>query len=44
MVIILVIMEVKKLKVLGVCHKYPNLKRYVLWALHLLEEMPLIFS
>ena len=44
MVIILVIMEIKKLKVLGVCHKYLNLKRYVLWALHLLEDMPLIFS
>jgi hypothetical protein len=37
-------METKKLKVLGVCHKYPNLKRYILWALYLLEDMPQLFG
>lgn len=26
-------------KVLGVCRKYPKLKRYIVWALHLLEDM-----
>ena len=34
----------KKVKVLGVCYKNQNLKRYILWALKLLEDMPLIFE
>lgn len=28
-------------KILGVCKKYPKLKCYILWALHLLEDMGL---
>jgi len=30
------------IKVLGVCSKYPKLKRYILWALHLLEDMQIV--
>lgn len=30
--------------VLGVCSKHPNFKRYVLWALKLCEDMPLVFK
>ena len=31
-------------KVLGVCNKHPNLKRYILWALKLCEDMPRVFT
>ena len=30
--------------VCGVCYKHTNLRKYILWALRLLEDMPLIFS
>lgn len=30
--------------VCGVCYKYSNLRKYILWALRLLEDMPLIFN
>ena len=28
----------------GVCYKYQNLRKYILWSLRLFEDMPLIFS
>ena len=31
-------------KVLGICSKYPKLKKYILWALCLIEDMEQIFS
>lgn len=33
-----------RLKVIGICYKHSNLKKYILWALKLLEDMPAIFS
>jgi hypothetical protein len=30
--------------VCGVCYKYTNLRKYILWALRLLEDMPIIFT
>jgi hypothetical protein len=29
-------------KVLGVCSKHPKMKKYILWALRLLEDMNFI--
>lgn len=30
--------------VCGVCYQHTNLRKYILWALRLLEDMPFIFS
>ena len=37
-------MSGKKFSVQGVCFTYPNLRKYILWALHLLEDMPELIS
>lgn len=34
----------KRYSVQGVCFTYTNLRKYILWALHLMEDMPLIFD
>ena len=34
----------KRYSVLGVCYSYANLRKYILWALKLMEDMPQIFD
>ena len=37
-------MEQNKKSVCGICYKHKNLKKYILWALKLLEDMPALFD
>ena len=33
-----------KLSVMAICYKYPGMKKYMLWALKLMEDMPHLFK
>ena len=37
-------MESNKKSVCGICYKHKNLKKYILWALKLMEDMPALFN